>query len=598
MDQGQLNYLLHIYSPLAATERGKSSKFHSSSTHLVYSISNVVVVRDLQDLTKTTIFDGHKFETTAAQISPSGNLCCSGDARGNLFIWEIRTQGHPISKQFENQLGGAIKDIAWTSDGQRIVVVGEGKTYFAKALLLDTGSSLGEISGVSKNLYSCDVRPQRPYRLVVGGEEYSLQWYEGPPFKFKRSSKQHTNFVNTIRFNKSGDLFVSGSSDKKLFLYDGKTGEEIKEIVSDHTRSITEISWITDQSFITSSNDTTLKIWTLDGLQKTLKIEGAHEIEDMQVSVQVVNDTAYSIGLSGSLNIFKNISQIQDQSFASDRLYGHISLVNTLAFHQEQLISGDNNGKILFWIKNLAHRLNGPSHTKLIIGLSISSEGDFLYSLGGEQLKISSFNDRTVQKTVDCKGQTLALAASKKFNNIAYVLFENAQILQFTDLEVTKQYDLGYETSTFAVSDKYFFVGDKDGKIHQLDIETGNQIHEYVVQHSRITSITVKGDTFLAGDTTGKMKYFDFETKQLIHGDKWTYHTTIISYLGYSSDGKFAVSASQDNKFMVWNLENGQRIHQMLDAHKRGILTAQINNHNQLITSGGDNVMKLWNLGL
>ena len=40
--------------------------------------------------------------------------------------------------------------------------------------------------------------------------------------------------------------------------------------------------------------------------------------------------------------------------------------------------------KLVFWIKNLAHRLIGPSHTKLIIGLAISSEGDFLYSLGGE----------------------------------------------------------------------------------------------------------------------------------------------------------------------------------------------------------------------
>ena len=31
---------------------------------------------------------------------------------------------------------------------------------------------------------------------------------------------------------------------------------------------------------------------------------------------------------------------------------------------------------------------------------------------------------------------------------------------------------------------------------------------------------------------------------KLIYGDKWTYHTTIISYLGYTNDGKYAVSTS------------------------------------------------------
>jgi hypothetical protein len=64
-----------------------------------------------------------------------------------------------VFKSYENQLGGAIKDIAWTNDNQRLVVVGEGKTYYAKALLLDTGSSLGDITGLSKIALTCDLRP-------------------------------------------------------------------------------------------------------------------------------------------------------------------------------------------------------------------------------------------------------------------------------------------------------------------------------------------------------------------------------------------------------------------------------------------------------
>lgn len=67
---------------------------------------------------------------------------------------------------------------------------------------------------------------------------------------------------------------MTGSSDKKLFLYDGKTGDLVKEIKADlnHTRSITEIAWVNETHFITSSNDTTIKLWNLDGLVKTFII--------------------------------------------------------------------------------------------------------------------------------------------------------------------------------------------------------------------------------------------------------------------------------------------------------------------------------------
>jgi len=82
------------------------------------------------------------------------------DVRGNVIIWE--TEGkHCIKKQYDSVISGKVKDIAWTSDNQRIAVVGEGKMSFGKIFLLDTGSSLGEISQISKQLNAVDIRPVR-----------------------------------------------------------------------------------------------------------------------------------------------------------------------------------------------------------------------------------------------------------------------------------------------------------------------------------------------------------------------------------------------------------------------------------------------------
>ena len=62
--------------------------------------------------------------------------------------------------------------------------------------MVDTGSGQGEITGISKPILSGDLKANRPFKLAIGGEEYTTYIYEGPPFKFKKSTKDHTNFVN------------------------------------------------------------------------------------------------------------------------------------------------------------------------------------------------------------------------------------------------------------------------------------------------------------------------------------------------------------------------------------------------------------------
>ena len=80
----------------------------------------------------------------------------------------------------------------------------------------DAGSSVGEITGHSKCLASVDMKPSRPFRLATTGEDMSIGWFEGPPFKFKKSIKEHSRFVNCVRFSPDGNRWASASSDKKV----------------------------------------------------------------------------------------------------------------------------------------------------------------------------------------------------------------------------------------------------------------------------------------------------------------------------------------------------------------------------------------------
>jgi hypothetical protein len=55
--------------------------------------------------------------------------------------------------------------------------------------MAETGTSVGEISGQSKSINSCDFRPSRPFRIVTGCEDNTIGVFEGPPFKFKMTKQ-------------------------------------------------------------------------------------------------------------------------------------------------------------------------------------------------------------------------------------------------------------------------------------------------------------------------------------------------------------------------------------------------------------------------
>lgn len=60
--------------------------------------------------------------------------------------------------------------------------------------------------------------------------------------------REHTNFVNCVRFSPDGSKFITVSSDKKGRIYDGKTAETIGELSSEdaHQGSIYAVSWSPD----------------------------------------------------------------------------------------------------------------------------------------------------------------------------------------------------------------------------------------------------------------------------------------------------------------------------------------------------------------
>lgn len=76
---------------------------------------------------------------------------------------------------------------------------------FGHVFMAETGTSVGEISGQSKSINSCDFRPARPFRLVTGSEDNTIAIFEGPPFKFK-----WVFGLSAFAFDNCINIFLSG----------------------------------------------------------------------------------------------------------------------------------------------------------------------------------------------------------------------------------------------------------------------------------------------------------------------------------------------------------------------------------------------------
>ena len=53
-------------------------------------------------------------------------------------------------------------------------------------------------------------------RAATASDDFTVVFFHGPPFKQKTTIKDHTGFVQGVRFSPDGSNFVTVGSDKKV----------------------------------------------------------------------------------------------------------------------------------------------------------------------------------------------------------------------------------------------------------------------------------------------------------------------------------------------------------------------------------------------
>ncbi|CAG8441277.1 17396_t:CDS:10 [Dentiscutata heterogama] len=583
-----------IFACAPATTRGEAIQLGSDSKgeNFLYANGKTVIIRNLANPTIATEYTGHSAHATVARYSPSGYYVASGDIHGNVRIWDV-TQEENILKNEVKVISGKISDIAWDSESKRLIAVGSGKERYGRAFLYDTGSSVGEISGHTKPINSVSIRQLRPFRAATASDDFSVIFLHGVPYKHNLTIRDHTAFVQGVKFSPDGERLVSVGSDKKVFLYDGKTGSKIlclSDIVANdsHKGTIFAVSWSPDsKQLLTSSGDKTAKIWDIESQKVVQTFCFSDTIDDQQVGNLWQGEYIISLSLSGDINYLdpKSPSPVKV-------VKGHQKAITAFTRSEDStLFTGSYDGRS-------ATVVGGNSHTNSVTQLA--SQGNKVVSVGMDDtvrmidVDVKSFSTSVVPTGALPKG----VAVTE--NKIIIATINDIQLI--SNDKCISNIKVSSPPGAIAINptSTEIAVGCEDQKVRIYKLnedkleEQGDKLSS---GRGAITAIAYSpnGSLLAVGDSQGKIYVYDTGSKE-VKISEWCFHTARIYSIAWSPDSLHLVSGSLDTNIYVWSVEKPSSRIAIKGAHQVSVSGVTFLDNNTVSSVGQDACLKTWAL--
>ncbi|KAJ1846360.1 WD40 repeat-like protein, partial [Coemansia sp. RSA 2708] len=580
------------YAPVPATTRGQPVRLSTDpeGTQLVYASGKSIVVRSLAAPEKAWEYTGHTAATTVARFSPSGAYVASGDASGKVRVWGAGGD-HILKGEFQ-PLAGSIADIAWDGESQRVFAVGAGKG-FGHFFTYDTGNAVGTAMGHSKVVNACAMRQRRPLRAVTASDDATSVFYHGAPYKLAATLKRD-GFVQDVRYAPSDEWFVAVGADRKVLLYDGTTGELVRQVAAgaeQHAGSVYAVAWSPDSRYVvTAGGDGTCRFWDVQQDCAAGVVRLGAGPEHQQVGCVWAGEHIVSLSLSGALNY------LQMGSDAPVRVVsGHQKPITAAALSGARLLTASYDGRVCAWD-------TGAPCTPRVVGTAAASVDAM--AAGADACAALGTNDGGLQLVAgDSLQPATALGTAPRA--LAYAA-DGALVAVLHDggVAVVRQgratrLDL-QGASAVAACGRVVALGFADASVRLYALADGAAQLEptgaAVAGHMReITALALSADAQLvaSGDGAGKIVLARAATGDVVT-TRWGAHTARVYSVRFSADAQHAVSAALDGSVIVWSVARPLQRTVIRNAHLGGAHAAFLLPGGVVASAGADAAVKLW----
>ncbi|KAK3603031.1 hypothetical protein CHS0354_037779 [Potamilus streckersoni] len=586
-----------VFATLPTTTRGQPLVLGGDpkGKNFLYTCGNSVIIRDIENPAIADIYTEHAKPVIVAKYSPSGFYIASGDASGKIRIWDTVNKEHILKNEYQ-PIGGPIKDLAWSSDSQKIVVGGDGREKFGHVFTADSGNSVGEITGHSKSINSVDFRTQRPFRIVTASEDQSLVFLEGPPFKFSKTLNDHSNFVNAVRFSPDGEIFISGGADGKALIYDGKTADRKGELGPPaHKGGIYGLNFSKDgRQLLTVSGDKTAKIWDVEKCSIVSEFVFGNAVDNMQLGCLWQGNHLLTVSLSGYINYL----DVNNPSRPLRIIKGHNKPITAMCVSEDRqtIYTASSDSRIYILFGN-SDEVTGKGHTNQVQDINYVS--DKLISIGMDDTLRITHNNQFSSDSNNLPSQPQAIDTLPDGTSVIACL--NHVVVAQNGMQTYSQ-QLKYEACSVSIhpGGTTVAVGGQNNKIQLYTLRNGTLSDGKVIPFSG-TPLDLKysPDGAYLAVAGGDRNVAAFRLPEYEEIFKDTFHTARVNCVAWNPSSTRFATGSLDSGAIVWdpaaprmkNYTIMKNIHRMAQITRIAWIS-----DNTLVTTGQDNNVKVWNI--
>lgn len=250
---------------------------------------------------------GHGAEVISLTWCPTSNLLASASSDGTARIWDLQDADsrRVCVCKHAAQPGAAAADLTcveWAPDGQQLA----------------TGATDSVVRLFSR---------------------------EG---LLKSTLQGHRGMVMAVRWNKKGDLLLSGSLDGTLIVWDAKAGSQHKQY-SHHSGSVVDADWRNNTMFASCSQDGSIAVCKLSDSKPLRHWQGAHKSDINGLRWEPSGKMLASCSDDGTVKIWQATAEKPLHT-----LTGHVGPVTAVRWGQgssgkSQLASCGDDGSVRVW---------------------------------------------------------------------------------------------------------------------------------------------------------------------------------------------------------------------------------------------------------